>query len=91
MAWIRKWDNWSINWELVETFALVQPAAVFSLLGMLLDKGINYATIYAFISSTILIGVSILPAEIKFFGKKVSIIRNRLIFCYFYLLFKFLS
>lgn len=66
--------------ELVGTFALVQPAAVFPFSGMLLSKGASYATIYAFVSTAILIGVSTLPAEIKFFGKRLTIVRNLLTF-----------
>ncbi|MGB9788462.1 MAG: hypothetical protein ACPLVD_06560 [Dictyoglomus turgidum] len=59
--------------ELVGAFALVQPAAVFPFSGMLLSKGASYATIYAFVSIAILIGVSTLPAELRFFGKKFTI------------------
>jgi uncharacterized membrane protein YraQ (UPF0718 family) len=66
--------------ELVGAFALVQPAAVFPFSGMLLNKGASYATIFAFVSTAILIGVSTLPAEIKFFGKRITIVRNLLTF-----------
>ncbi len=66
--------------ELVGAFALVQPAAVFPFSGMLLNKGASYATIYAFVSTAILIGISTLPAEIKFFGKRFTIVRNLVTF-----------
>lgn len=79
--------------ELVGAFALVQPAAVFPFSGMLLSKGASYATIYAFVSSAILIGISTLPAELKFFGKKFTIVRNLLTFVVIFflaLIFQFL-
>ncbi len=66
--------------ELVGAFALVQPAAVFPFSGMLLNKGASYTTIYAFVSTAILIGISTFPAEIKFFGKRFTIVRNLLTF-----------
>lgn len=66
--------------ELVGAFALVQPAAVFPFSRMLLNKGASYATIYAFVSTAILIGISTFPAEMKFMGKRFIIVRNLLTF-----------
>lgn len=62
--------------ELVGTFALVQPAAVFPFAGVLLNKGASYSAIFGFVMTAILIGISTLPIEIKFFGKRFVIVRN---------------
>ncbi len=64
--------------ELVGAVALIQPSAVYPFSGTLLNKGASYAVLYAFIGTAILIGVSTLPAEIKFLGKRFTLIRNLL-------------
>ncbi len=64
--------------EIVGAVALIQPSAVYPFSGTLLNKGASYAVLYAFIGTAILIGVSTLPAEIKFLGKRFTLIRNLL-------------
>lgn len=64
--------------EFVGTFALIQPAAVFPFAGALLNKGASYGAIFGFVMTAILIGISTLPVEIKFFGKRFTIVRNLL-------------
>lgn len=66
--------------EFVGTFALIQPAAVFPFAGVLLNKGASYGAIFGFVMTAILIGISTLPVEIKFFGKRFTIVRNLLTF-----------
>ncbi|MDI6861182.1 MAG: permease [Caldisericia bacterium] len=66
--------------EIIGAVALIQPSAVYPFSGTLLNKGASYAVLYAFIGTAILIGVSTLPAEIKFLGKKFTLIRNLLTF-----------
>lgn len=66
--------------EIIGAIALIQPSAVYPFSGTLLNKGASYAVLYAFIGTAILIGVSTLPAEIKFLGKKFTLIRNLLTF-----------
>jgi uncharacterized membrane protein YraQ (UPF0718 family) len=66
--------------EIIGAVALIQPAAVYPFSGTLLNKGASYAVIYAFIGTAILIGVATLPAEIKFLGKRFTLVRNLLTF-----------
>lgn len=71
--------------EIIGTIALIQPSAVYPFSGTLLNKGASYAVLYAFIGTAILIGVSTLPAEIKFLGKRFTLIRNLLTFIVIFL------
>lgn len=66
--------------ELVGSFALVQPAAVFPYAGILREKGGDYGSLFGFVMTAILIGLTTLPLEIKLFGKKFTIVRNILTF-----------
>lgn len=66
--------------EVVGTFALVQPAAVFPFAGVLRDKGADYGALFGFVMTAILIGISTLPLEIRCFGRKFTIVRNILTF-----------
>jgi len=62
--------------EIIGAVALIEPAAVYPFSGTLLNKGASYAVIYAFIGTAILIGIATLPAEIKFLGKRFTLVRN---------------
>ena len=66
--------------EILGAIALIQPSAVYPFSGTLLNKGASYAVLYSFIGTAILIGISTLPAEIKFLGKRFTLIRNLLTF-----------
>jgi uncharacterized membrane protein YraQ (UPF0718 family) len=44
--------------------------------GVLLKSGVAYSTIAVFVTTLMMVGVITLPIEAKFFGWKVSIIRN---------------
>jgi len=72
--------------ELVGSFALVQPAAVFPFAGVLHDMGASYGATLGFVMTAILIGVSTLPLEIKLFGKNLTIVRNVLTFAIVFLI-----
>lgn len=48
----------------------------FPLAAALLENGAGYMQIAAFISTLMMVGVVTLPVEMKYFGKKASIIRN---------------
>lgn len=78
--------------ELVGSFALVQPAAVFPYAGILHEKGANYGSLFGFVMTAILIGITMLPLEMKLFGKKFTMVRNILAFILIFiiaLIFKF--
>jgi uncharacterized membrane protein YraQ (UPF0718 family) len=53
---------------------------VFPFSGFLLDNGAGFGVLAAFISTSILIGISTLPLEIQIFGKKFTVARNLLTF-----------
>lgn len=72
--------------EVVGSFALIQPAAVFPFAGVLHDRGASYGAILGFVMTAILIGVSTLPLEIKLFGKIFTITRNILTFVFVFLI-----
>jgi uncharacterized membrane protein YraQ (UPF0718 family) len=66
--------------ELVGSIALFLPPAVFPFGGYLHDNGAAYGPIAGFVFTSILIGVTTLPLEFKFLGKRFTIARNILTF-----------
>lgn len=72
--------------EVVGSFALIQPAAVFPFAGVLHDRGASYGAILGFVMTAILIGVSTLPLEVKLFGKNFTMTRNILTFVFVFLI-----
>ena len=62
--------------EIVGSIALFMPPAVFPFGGYLHDNGASYGSIAGFVFTAILIGVTTLPVEIKFLGKRFTIARN---------------
>ena len=53
---------------------------VFPLCGILLEKGVGYMAIAAFTTSLMMVGVLTYPIERKYFGVKITIIRNTVSF-----------
>jgi len=49
---------------------------------MLLQSGAGYMQIGAFVSTLIMAGVVTMPVEMKYFGKKLTILRNVLAFIF---------
>jgi len=62
--------------ELVGCIALFMPPAVFPFGGYLHDNGASYGSIAGFVFTAILIGITTLPLEIKFLGKRFTVARN---------------
>jgi len=62
--------------EIVGCIALFMPPAVFPFGGYLHDNGASYGSIAGFVFTAILIGITTLPVEIKFLGKRFTIARN---------------
>jgi len=61
---------------LVGSITLLPPYVAFPTASMLLDNGAGYVQIAAFISTLMLVGVATMPVEMKYFGKKLTILRN---------------
>lgn len=68
----------------VGAVTLIPGFVAFPTAAMLLESGAGYMQIGAFISALMMVGVITAPVEIKYFGKKLTIIRNVLafVFCF---------
>lgn len=58
------------------SIALIPGFVAFPLGAALLDGGAGYAQIAAFVSSLMAVGIVTLPLEIKYFNKRIAILRN---------------
>lgn len=67
---------------LVGAITLIPGFVAFPLAAMLLQGGAGYMQIGAFVSSLMMVGVVTFPVEIKYFGKKLTILRNLLAFVF---------
>jgi uncharacterized membrane protein YraQ (UPF0718 family) len=56
--------------------ALIPGFIAYPLCGILIDNGVAYSVIAVFITTLMMTGFLTLPVEVKFFGWKVSVIRN---------------
>jgi len=56
--------------------ALIPGFIAYPLCGILIDNGVAYSIIAVFITTLMMTGFLTLPVEVKFFGWKVSVIRN---------------
>jgi uncharacterized membrane protein YraQ (UPF0718 family) len=64
--------------SLLGSVALIPGFIAYPLCGILIDNGVAYSVIAVFITTLMMTGFLTLPVEIKFFGWKVSVIRNLL-------------
>lgn len=78
------WFGVSLS-AVVGSITLIPGFIAFPTSKLLLENGAGYMQIGAFISSLMMVGVVTAPIEIKYFGKKLTIIRN-----VFALIFSFL-
>lgn len=62
------------------SIALIPGFIAYPLSGILVNTGVSYPVIAVFITTLMMVGILTLPIEIKFFGVRVSIIRNTLYF-----------
>jgi len=65
---------------LAGSIALIPGFIAYPLAGILLKTGVSYPVIAVFITTLMMVGILTLPIEIKYFGVKVSLIRNTLYF-----------
>lgn len=66
----------------VGAITLIPGFVAFPMAAMLLQGGAGYMQIGAFISTLMMVGVVTLPVEIKYFGKRITILRNILAFIF---------
>lgn len=61
---------------LIGSITLIPGFVAFPLASALLKSGAGYMQIAAFVSTLMMVGIVTIPVEIKYFGKKATIIRN---------------
>lgn len=65
---------------LIGAITLIPGFIAFPMAALLLKEGAGYMQIGAFISTLMMVGVITIPVEIRYFGKKVTFVRNGLAF-----------
>ena len=60
----------------VGAITLIPGFVAFPIAAVLLDNGAGYMQIGAFVSSLMMVGVMTAPMEIKYFGKRLTVLRN---------------
>lgn len=83
-TWIGGQSGWlgTIVSALIGSVTLIPGFIAFPTAAMLLQHGAGYMQIGAFISTLMMVGVITAPVEVKFFGKKLTLLRN--IFAFFF-------
>lgn len=71
--------------SVIGAITLIPGFIAFPLAAALLKSGAGYMQIAAFISTLMMVGVVTMPVEMKFFGKKATILRNVEAFIFSYL------
>ena len=66
--------------SLVGSITLIPGFVAFPTAALLLQAGAGYMQIAAFISTLMMVGVATIPVEIKYFGKKMTLLRNFMAF-----------
>lgn len=67
---------------IVGSITLIPGFVAFPTAAILLDNGAGYMQLGAFISALMMVGVMTMPVEIKYFGKKATILRNSMAFIF---------
>jgi len=62
--------------SIIGSITLIPGFIAFPTAAILLEQGAGYMQIGAFISSLMMVGIITAPVEIKYFGKKLTILRN---------------
>ncbi|MEA5084134.1 MAG: permease [Lachnospiraceae bacterium] len=65
---------------IIGSVTLIPGFVAFPTAAILLKNGAGYMQIAAFISTLMMVGIVTMPVEIKYFGKKISLMRNLLAF-----------
>lgn len=66
--------------SVIGSVTLIPAFVAFPLAAILLANGAGYMQLSAFVSTLTMVGVITFPLEVKFFGKKFTIMRNALAF-----------
>lgn len=79
-----KWAGVILS-ALVGSITLIPGFVAFPTAAMVLQNGAGYMQIGAFISTLMMVGVMTAPLEMKYFGKKMTLLRNALAFLFSFL------
>lgn len=69
----------------VGAVTLIPGFVAFPTAAMLVENGAGYMQIAAFVSTLMMVGVVTIPVEIKYFGKKLTFLRNLFAFIFSFL------
>ena len=62
--------------SVVGSLTLIPAFVAYPTSGMLVENGAGYMQIAAFISTLMMVGIITYPIEVKYFGRKITLIRN---------------
>lgn len=68
--------------SIVGSITLIPGFVAFPTAAMLLENGAGYMQIAAFVSTLMMVGIVTMPVEIKYFGKKLTVLRNLYAFAF---------
>lgn len=84
---LSRWLGHGTGWAGIGTAAVLGSVSLipgfiaFPLGAILVRSGVSYQVVAVFITTLMMVGILTLPLEAKYFGWKVSIIRNVMSFC----------
>jgi uncharacterized membrane protein YraQ (UPF0718 family) len=67
---------------IIGSITLIPAFVAFPLAAALLSNGAGYMQIAAFVSTLMMVGIITIPVEIKYFGKKATLLRNLFAFIF---------
>ena len=81
-VWLGKGTGWAgvFSAALLGSISLIPGFIAFPLGAILVRSGVSYQVIAVFITTLMMVGILTLPLEAKYFGWRVSILRNALSF-----------
>lgn len=71
--------------SIIGSITLIPGFIAFPLAAALLNSGAGLMQLAVFISTLMMVGVVTIPVEIKYFGKKATLLRNTLAFAFSYI------
>ena len=82
VKWLGKGSGWvgMVTAAVLGSVALIPAFIAYPLGSILLHSGASYTVVAIFLTTLMMVGILTLPIEVKYFGIKVSIIRNSLSF-----------
>lgn len=82
-AWLGRGTGWAgiVSAAFLGSISLIPGFIAFPLGAILVRSGVSYQVVAVFITTLMMVGILTLPLEAKYFGWKVSILRNALSFC----------